>query len=147
MSIDELKRIAEENDYEFEQGFGRIHFRRTVEGYLNEITINTFNKNRLWITISEKCFEEDFNMIKASIELAETNPKDREGEKEMDKESNLEEANKLYIVFDSCEDIVRFVCKSKTLALARIGEDALNEEYVDEYKIIEIDLDEVEDED
>lgn len=147
MRIDELKKIAEENNYEYERSFMRIHLRRTVEGCLNEITINTFSENRLWISMPKKCFDEDFNMVKAAIDFTETDTEDREREKEMDKERNLEETNKLYIVFDSCEDIVRFVCKSKTLALARIGEDVLNEEYVDEYQIIEIDLDEVEDED
>lgn len=51
--------------------------------------------------------------------------------------------DKLYILYDwSLEKIITF-SKRKEAVLAKIGEDVMLGEYVDNYKIIEIDLDEV----
>lgn len=79
MKISELKRIAEENDYELTET--DIYYKLTHKYYDNNITINRLCKNRLWITISFHCDERDFNMIKAAVELAETPLEDRKEEK------------------------------------------------------------------
>ena len=79
MKISELKRIAEENDYELTES--DIHYKLTHKYCDNNITINNFSKNRLWISITFYCDERDFNMIKAAVELAETPIEDREEEK------------------------------------------------------------------
>ena len=79
MKINELKRIAEENDYELtEDG---IHYKLTHKYCDNYIAINYSCKNQLWISIP--CFsdEGDFDMIKAAVEFAETPLEDREEEK------------------------------------------------------------------
>lgn len=79
MRISELKRIAEENDYELTKSI--VHYKLTHKYCDNNITINSLCKNRLWISIPFHCDERDFNMIKAAVELAETPPDDREEEK------------------------------------------------------------------
>ena len=79
MKINELKRIAEENNYELtEDG---IHYKLTHKCCDNYIAINYSCKNQLWISIP--CFsdEGDFDMIKAAVEFAETPIEDREEEK------------------------------------------------------------------
>lgn len=81
MRIDELKRIANENDYEFENSCARIILTREWEDGLHEITINKILRCRLWISMSDECFDKDYRMIKASIEFAGTDPEDREEEK------------------------------------------------------------------
>ena len=52
--------------------------------------------------------------------------------------------NKLYILYDWDLEAVITFNKRKEAVLARVGEDAMGGVYVDNYKIIEIDLDEVE---
>ena len=79
MKINELKRIAEENDYELTKS--NVHYKLTHKYCGNNITINYLCKNRLWISIPFDCDERDFNMIKAAIEFAETPPEDRVEEK------------------------------------------------------------------
>lgn len=81
MRIDELKRIANENDYEFENNCARIILTREWDDGLHEITINKILRCRLWISMSDECFDKDYRMIKASIEFAGTDPEDREEEK------------------------------------------------------------------
>lgn len=80
MKISELKRIAEENNYELTE-YG-IHYKLTHKYCDNNITINNFSKNRLWISIPFFCDEVDFNMIKAAVKFAEIPPEDREKDKE-----------------------------------------------------------------
>ena len=75
MRIDELKRIAEENDYEYEF---EIDHKFTNKNNGNYVIINSACENRIWTTIRDWCNDGDFNMIKASIEFAETPPDDRE---------------------------------------------------------------------
>ena len=79
MKINELKRIAEENDYELTR-WG-AHYKLTHKYCENNITINCLYKNRLWILTPTFCDERDFNMIKAAVEFAETPLEDREEEK------------------------------------------------------------------
>lgn len=83
MRIDELKRIAKENDYEYEydKSCFRIRFKREVAGYTNKISINVLVENRIWIYNDNFCDEKDFNMIKAAMKCAETPLEDREEEK------------------------------------------------------------------
>lgn len=88
MRIDELKRIAEENDYKqlenkHKQFEHKLEFRRNTGGLgniVNQIAIREEVENRIFFNINY-CDEKDLNMIKASIELAETPPEDREEEK------------------------------------------------------------------
>lgn len=85
MRIDELKRIAEENDYKFYKSleYKTITLTReiSVDGFItNHITINSITKNQVFIG-NGHCDEKDLNMIKASVEFAETHPEDREEEK------------------------------------------------------------------
>lgn len=84
MRIDELKRIAEENDYELKKSLDK--YRLTHKYCDNYITINGLCKNRLWISIPFYYDERDFNMIKAAVEFTDTPPEDREDE-EKDKEN------------------------------------------------------------
>lgn len=77
MRIDELKRIAEENDYEYEADSMKHQFKRQT----TRISISRKYKKTLWITSNSYCDYRDFNMIKAAVEFAETPPEDREEEK------------------------------------------------------------------
>lgn len=79
MRIDELKRIAKENDYELTKS--DVHYKLTHKYCDNYISINGVYKNRLWISIPFFCDHRDFNMIKAAVEFAETPIDDREEEK------------------------------------------------------------------
>lgn len=79
MKINELKRIAEENDYELTKSLE--HYRLTHKYCDNYISINGVCKNRLWISISFVCDRRDYNVIKASFAFAETPIRDREEEK------------------------------------------------------------------
>lgn len=79
MKINELKRIAEENDYEFSKEYGDLQFKK--RNHTNRIDISGDYENRIWISISIACDDKDFNMIKASVEFAET-PTDERGEEE-----------------------------------------------------------------
>lgn len=76
MKINELKRIAEENDYELSESFDKYIL--THKYCENNIVINDLYKNRLWISIPMVCDERDFNMIKASVKFAETPLDERE---------------------------------------------------------------------
>ena len=79
MKINELKRIAEENEYELTKD--DIHYKLTRQDFDNNITINNLSKNRLCISIPFVCDKRDFNVIKAAVEFAETPLEDREEEK------------------------------------------------------------------
>ena len=88
MRIDELKRIAKENEYKqlenkHNQLDHKLEFRRNaggLENIVNQIAIREGIENRIFFNINY-CNEKDLNMIKASIEYAETPPGDREEEK------------------------------------------------------------------
>lgn len=85
MRIDELKKIAEENDYKWlenkhNQLDHKLEFRRNVgvlENIINQIAIREGIENRIFFNINY-CNEKDLNMIKASLEYAETPPEDRQ---------------------------------------------------------------------
>lgn len=78
MKINELKRIAEENDYEYKFD---IDHEFTNKNNGNYVTINSVCENSIWTSIRDWCSDEDFNMIKAAVEFAETPPDEREEEK------------------------------------------------------------------
>ena len=87
MKINELKRIAKENDYKLENKHNqlehKLEFRRNaggLENILNQIAIREGIENRIFFDINY-CDEKDFNMIKAAVEFAETPLEDREEEK------------------------------------------------------------------
>lgn len=82
MKISELKTIAKENYYELkeEKEIEQITLERkvTFDGFIsNVITISLIKKNLIFIK-SKYCDDKDFNMIKASVEFAETPIEDRE---------------------------------------------------------------------
>lgn len=79
MRIDELKRIAEENDYELSKPLR--DFKLVSKDNDHCISINSMVKNRLYISNTNWCDDRVFNMIKAATEFAETDPEDREEEK------------------------------------------------------------------
>lgn len=79
MKINELKRIAEENDYEFTKVLCDFSF--TKRKCKNHINISGDFENRIWISCPAFCDDEDFNMIKASVKFAETPLDEREEEK------------------------------------------------------------------
>ena len=85
MRIDEIKRIAEENDYNFTDVnvFGEFRLSRRVDKHgdiINKITISKISEGVISIK-NTWCDDKDLNMIKASIEFSETLPQDREEEK------------------------------------------------------------------
>ena len=79
MRIDELKKIAEENDYELRSDLWQHSLKR--KGCDTYININGKIENRIWVSIVTICDEKDFKMLKAAVEFAETPPEDREEEK------------------------------------------------------------------
>ena len=79
MKTNELRRIAEENDYVMTDLIAGLRF--TKKDNENHITIGSKFENTIWISIQDWCFEEDFKMVKAAIEFAETPIEDREEEK------------------------------------------------------------------
>lgn len=79
MKINELKRIAEENDYILTRSFKDFKLERKDRG--NCLTVGYTCKNRIWILIPVWCDNKDFNMIKATVKFAETPIEDREEEK------------------------------------------------------------------
>lgn len=85
MKINELKKIAKENDYELEKmhGYAEVVFTRrvSIDGFMsNAITISLDRKAKVFIE-NFHCDDKDFNMIKAAVAFAETPPEDREEEK------------------------------------------------------------------
>lgn len=81
MNINELKKIAEKNEYELTECLEQYEFVRRSEILYHRITISKVRANGLWIYIKVWCDDKDFNMIKAAVEFAETPIKDREEEK------------------------------------------------------------------
>ena len=79
MKINELKRIAEENDYELTKSLE--YYKLTHKYCENYISISVMCENKLWILTPTFCGERDFNMIKAAVEFAETPLEDRVEEK------------------------------------------------------------------
>lgn len=81
MKINELKRIAEENDYELTECLEQYELVRR-SGFLSQrITIGKARANGLWISIKSLCDDKDAKMIKAAVEFAETPLEDRVEEK------------------------------------------------------------------
>lgn len=50
----------------------------------------------------------------------------------------MKEDKKIYIVYDWSEEYIAVVTRDKEKALAKIGEDVLSGENTDDYKLIEI---------
>lgn len=85
MKINELKRIAAENDYELKESleYETISLARKIslDGLIsNYITINSNAENQVFIG-NLHCDKKDLNMIKAAVEFAETPPDEREEDK------------------------------------------------------------------
>ena len=79
MTIDELKRIAEECDYVLSRLYGDFKLKRRDGA--KYITISGSQKNRIWVSVTSYCDERDFNMVKAGVKFAETPIEEREDEK------------------------------------------------------------------
>lgn len=84
MRIEELKRIAEENDYILTRPFKDFRLTKIVN--VNYININYINissecENKIWVSITTWCDDKDFNMIKAAVKFAKTPIEEREEEK------------------------------------------------------------------
>lgn len=54
------------------------------------------------------------------------------------------ENKKIYLVYDWSDESIKMLSYDRTKALAKFGEDVLVGDCIDNYKLIEIDLDEVE---
>lgn len=85
MKIDELKRIAKENEYSIKKydEFKVYKLVRKIGEYdvvVNTISIDADIRNRLFLN-TVYSDENDMNMIKAAVEFAETAIEDREEEK------------------------------------------------------------------
>ena len=112
MRIDELKRIAEENDYNLTDVyvFGEFRLSRRVDKHgdiINKITISKISEGVISIK-NTWCDDKDLNMIKASIEFSETLPQDREEEKKFylrsrweDKQFTFKEIEEMKEKFDT----------------------------------------------
>lgn len=86
MKIDELKRIALDNKYTIERRIRAGHDEIALYSHhygidRQVVRINNETKGILFISNGSSS-ENDLNVIKASIEYAETDPEDREEEKE-----------------------------------------------------------------
>lgn len=92
MNINELKKIAEKNEYELTERLEQYEFVRRSEIFYHRITISKVRVNGLWIFIKVWCDDKDFNMIKAVVEFAETPVEDRE---EDTKDKLLNEINRI----------------------------------------------------
>lgn len=55
------------------------------------------------------------------------------------------ENKKIYLVYDWSDESIKMLSYDRTKALAKVGKDALFGDCIDDYKLIEINLDEVED--
>lgn len=96
MKINELKRIAEENNYELkeEKETEDIILERKVGAggiFVNVIIVSLKIQNLIFIE-NKYCDEKDLQMIKATVEFAETPPEDRE---EDTKDKLLNEINRI----------------------------------------------------
>lgn len=86
MKISELKRIAEENNYEYWELENLHVFTKKYTNYF--ISISKNKEKRIWVKTPMMCDDKDFNMTKAVVEFAETPPEDREGEKDKENRPN-----------------------------------------------------------
>ena len=114
MKINELKRIAKENDYEYEMRHFQYKLKK-MQG-TNCITISNDVEKTLWISNKSWCDKKDFNMIKAAVEFAETPINEREEEKKFylkhrwlssrfkDKIVNKDEKNEYFLSDESQAD-------------------------------------------
>lgn len=102
------------------------------------LTVATVSTKRMYV-IKSFCFvdvewknqDKLFDLI---IEYAKTPIDERE-----------EEKSKIYIVYDCSDESIKRLSKYKIKSLAKVSRDALFGERIDNYKLIEINLDEVED--
>lgn len=79
MRINELKRIAEENNYEcLEQEYVYKFTRKHTNNF---ISISKDAEKRIWFITPTICDDKDFNMTKAAVKFAETPIEEREEEK------------------------------------------------------------------
>lgn len=77
MRIDELKKVAEENDYTLWSISGDFYqFKRKLTMKL--IHIGKLEVNRIYFHNFDICDEKDFNMIKACMDFSYTPPEDRQ---------------------------------------------------------------------
>ena len=78
MKINELKKIAEENNYEYKKNDCQHKLISMLTG--NFIIISNKFEKKLWVKNMGYCDDKDFDILKASVEFAETPIEDREEE-------------------------------------------------------------------
>ena len=81
MRINELKRIAEENDYELTECLEQYELIRRNGLLTQRIIIGKARANGLWTYIKDWCDDKDVKMIKAAVEFNQTPAEDRKEEK------------------------------------------------------------------
>lgn len=79
MKINELKKIAEENNYEYKKDDCQHKLISMLTG--NFIIISDKFEKKLWVKNMGYCDDKDFDMLKASVEFAETPIDEREEKK------------------------------------------------------------------
>lgn len=70
MSLNELKKIAEENDYELTKPPGYYKFTRKNRG--NYVIYKFVNRKGIWGSFPSSYDDKDFSMKKAAIEFGKT---------------------------------------------------------------------------
>nr|DAL26924.1 MAG TPA_asm: hypothetical protein [Caudoviricetes sp.] len=78
MRIDELKKIAKGYSYKYSESKYDHIFTKPYSN--NSISIDKTQKEKILIKIPILCEKRDFDMLKAAMEFAETDPEDREEE-------------------------------------------------------------------
>lgn len=81
MKTKELKKIAEENNYEYKKDDCQHKLISMLTG--NFIIISDKFEKKLWVKNMGYCDDKDFDMLKASVEFAETPIDEREEEKKL----------------------------------------------------------------
>lgn len=133
MKTKEFIKRVEELGYKVRKVYSQIEI-------MNQgLTVATVSTKRMYV-IKSFCFvdvewknqEKLFDLI---IEYAKTPIDERE-----------EEKSKIYMIYDWSSECIKILSKYKTKAFAKVvAKDVLFGDCIDDYKLIEIDLDEVED--
>ncbi len=93
MRIDELKKIAAENDYEhWELEYLHVFTKKHTNYF---ICISKNKEKRIWVKTPMMCDDKDFYMTKAAVEFAETPPEDRAEESFLTTKEFIEKVNNL----------------------------------------------------
>ncbi len=133
MKTKEFIKRVEELGYKVRKVYSQIEI-------MNQgLTVATVSTKRMYV-IKSFCFvdvewENQDKLFDLIIEYAKTPIDERE-----------EEKSKIYMIYDWSSECIKILSKYKTKAFAKVvAKDVLFGDCIDDYKLIEIDLDEVED--